>query len=367
MDLRAAGFLRDLQEKVSRSSQEADSPLPKVAAPAGQNEGIVLSVIVPCYNEQASIAACHHQLTLVMGSLALAYELVFVNDGSRDSTAAALAMLHAADAHTVVVTLSRNFGHQPAVSAGLVIARGAAIVIIDADLQDPPEVIGAMVAQWQQGFHVVYGVRRYRAGESRFKLWTAKLFYRVIHQLADTDIPLDTGDFRLIDRRVVDALLSMPERHRMLRAMCSWAGFRQTGVQYERAARFAGTTKYPLNKMLNLALDGIFSFSTVPLRMLTYIGFGAAALSFIGIVWALAVRILTRHWVAGWATLFVGMLFLSGLQMISLGIMGEYLGRVYTEVKQRPLFIIASILHAGEAGAVPDHSWLQKEKPARSD
>jgi glycosyltransferase involved in cell wall biosynthesis len=317
----------------------------------------VLSILIPCFNEQESLLACHTRLSAVLGSIGLPYELLFINDGSRDATGAVLEALHAADAHTAVANLSRNFGHQQAVSAGLAIARGDAVVIIDADLQDPPEVIAAMVAEWQRGFHVVYGVRANRAGESRFKLWTAKLFYRVIHRLSDVPIPLDTGDFRLIDRRVVDTLLSMPERHRLLRAMCSWAGFRQTGIPYHRAARFAGITKYPLRKMLHLALDGIFSFSTVPLRMLTYAGFGAAALSFVGIVYALAVRILTRHWVAGWATLFIGVLFLSGLQMISLGIMGEYLGRVYTEVKQRPLFVVASILRAGEPGAMQAHSW----------
>ena len=317
----------------------------------------VLSILVPCYNEQESLAACHARLSATLAAVALTYEIVFINDGSKDATAAVLQALHAADAHTVVLELARNFGHQQAVSAGLAIARGDAVVILDADLQDPPEAIAAMVARWQEGFHVVYGVRSHRAGESRFKLWTAKLFYRLIHRLSDVEIPLDSGDFRLLDRRVVDTLLAMPERHRLLRAMCSWAGFRQTGVSYQRAARFAGSTKYPFGKMAHLALDGIFSFSTVPLRMLTYTGFGAAVLSFIGIVWALAVRILTRHWVAGWATLFVGVLFLSGLQMISLGIMGEYLGRVYTEVKQRPLFVIASILRAGEPGGMQAHSW----------
>ncbi len=317
----------------------------------------ILSIVVPCYNEQESIGACHARLRAVLEALGLAYELVFIDDGSRDATGRMLAAFHASDAHTVVVHLARNFGHQQAVSAGLTVARGAAAVIIDADLQDPPEVIPAMVRAWQEGAHVVYGVRAYRAGESRFKLGTAKLFYRVIHRLSDVDIPVDTGDFRLLDRRVMDALLAMPERHRLLRAMCAWAGFRQTGIAYQREARFAGTTKYPVGKMLHLALDGIFSFSTLPLRMLTYAGFGAAALSFVGIVWALAVRILTRHWVAGWATLFVGMLFLSGLQMISLGIMGEYLGRVYTEVKQRPLFVIANILRAGEPRLMREHSW----------
>ena len=316
-----------------------------------------LSILVPCFNEQECLPTCHAQLSRVLSTLDLPYELIFINDGSQDATGAILQALHAADAHATVVQLSRNFGHQQAVSAGLAVARGHAIVIIDADLQDPPEVIAAMVSAWQQGFHVVYGVRANRAGESRFKLWTAKLFYRLIHALSDVEIPLDSGDFRLLDRRVVDTLLAMPERHRLLRAMTSWTGFRQTGVLYRRSARFAGTTKYPLGKMMHLALDGIFSFSTVPLRMLTYAGFGAAALSFAGIVWALAVRILSRHWVAGWATLFVGMLFLSGLQMISLGIMGEYLGRVYTEVKQRPLFVIASILRAGEDPVVREHSW----------
>ena len=317
----------------------------------------VLSILVPCLDEQETLPVAHARLSAVAQSSGLPYELIFIDDGSRDATPSILAGLHASDAHTVVLGLSRNFGHQQAVSAGLLYARGDAVVVIDADLQDPPEAILRMIALWQQGFHVVYGVRSRRAGESSFKLWTAKLFYRVIRRLSDVEIPLDSGDFRLIDRRVVDVLLSMPERHRLLRAMSAWAGFRQTGVAYERAARYAGATKYPLRRMINLALDGIVSFSTAPLRLLTFLGFSAAALSFVGIVWALAVRILTRHWVAGWATLFVGVLFLSGLQMISLGIMGEYLGRVYTEVKQRPLVVIANLLRAGEPAAMAEHSW----------
>ena len=315
----------------------------------------MLSVIVPCYNEEEGVFECHRQLSAVLARMGVEYEIVYVNDGSRDATYALLARLHESDPHAVVVQLSRNFGHQMAVSAGLDVARGKAVVIIDADLQDPPEVIPQMYALWLEGVHVVYGIRARREGESGFKLYTAAAFYRIINKLSDVEIPLDTGDFRLLDRRVVDLLLQMPERHRLLRAMCSWVGFRQTGLPYERAARFAGTTKYPLGKMINLALDGIFSFSTVPLRMLTYIGFGAAALSFVGIMYALAVRILTRHWVAGWATLFVVVLLLSGLQMISLGVLGEYLGRVYTEVKQRPLFIVAQVLRTGEPSPVPEH------------
>ncbi len=323
----------------------------------------MLSVIVPCYNEEDAIGECHIRLSAVLAGMQIDYEIVYVDDGSRDRTPALLNTLHEGDPHAVIVRLSRNFGHQLAVSAGLEAVRGDAVVLIDADLQDPPALIPEMYALWQAGSHVVYGVRDQRAGESGFKLWTAKVFYRLINRLSDIQIPLDTGDFRLMDRRVVNVLLAMPERHRLLRAMCSWAGFRQTGVPYRRTVRFAGTTKYPLGKMVNLALDGIFSFSTVPLRMLSLLGFGAAFLSLIGIVWALAVRILTSHWVAGWATLFVGVLFLSGLQMISLGIMGEYLGRVYTEVKQRPLFVVASIRRAGEANPFEAHSWKSDKTP----
>jgi glycosyltransferase involved in cell wall biosynthesis len=323
----------------------------------------MLSVIVPCFNEEAGIAECHERLSAVLADIGAPYEIVYVNDGSRDGTYAALAALHTQDARAVVVQLSRNFGHQIAVSAGLDIAKGDAVVILDADLQDPPEVIPRMYELWLQGQHVVYGLRTQRAGESGFKIWTAKMFYRILNRLSDVQIPVDTGDFRLMDRRVVDVLLQMPERHRLLRAMCSWAGFRQTGLRYERAARFAGTTKYPLGKMMNLALDGIFSFSTVPLRMLTLLGFGAAALSFVGIVWALEVRILTRHWVPGWATLFVVILLLSGLQMISLGVIGEYVGRVYNEVKQRPLFVVASILRTGEPSPMREHSAHSSDSP----
>lgn len=317
----------------------------------------MLSVVVPCYNEESGLMECHKRLTSALAGIFSPYEIVYVNDGSRDQTYAVLTAIHDEDPHAVVVQLSRNFGHQLAVSAGLEVAKGDAVVVIDADLQDPPDLIAEMYALWQQGWHVVYGVRAHRKGESGFKIWTAKAFYRLINRLSDVEIPLDTGDFRLVDRRVVEVMLQMPERHRLLRAMYSWIGFRHVGLPYQRAARFAGTTKYPLGKMISLALDGIFSFSTAPLRMLTYTGFGAAVLSMVGILYAFFVRILSDHWVAGWATLFIGILFLSGLQMISLGIMGEYLGRIYTEVKQRPLVIIANVLRAGETGAMREHSW----------
>jgi dolichol-phosphate mannosyltransferase len=328
----------------------------------------MLSVVVPCYNEQESLPACHARLTAVLAGLeahsplltdagpraaarGISWEIVYVNDGSSDATGLLLAQFHAAEPRVTVVSLARNFGHQPAVTAGLSAARGGAVAILDADLQDPPEVLPQMLALCRGGYDVVYGVRQVRDGESRFKLWTAKWFYRALSHFSDVRIPLDAGDFRMIDRRVVDALLAMPERHRLLRAMCSWVGFRQTGLLYHREARFAGRTKYPFWKMVNLALDGIFSFSTVPLRMLTYLGLLAACLAFAGVLWALFVRLFTHHWVQGWATLFIGMLFLSGLQMISLGIMGEYLGRVYTEVKQRPLYVVANLLQSRFTGA----------------
>jgi len=304
-----------------------------------------LSVIIPCYNEEEVIAECHSRLTAVLQGMDIAYECIYVDDGSRDRTWLALAALQQQNPRdTVVAALSRNFGHQPAVSAGLTLARGKAIVIIDADLQDPPELIPEMVRLWREGSQVVYGVRASREGESHFKLMTAKLFYRIINRLSDIEIPADTGDFRLIDRRVVDVMLSMPERHRLLRGISSWVGFSQKPVHYSRAARFAGQTKYPLRKMLALALDGIISFSIVPLRLMSIMGGITALLSIIGIVWALLVRTLTHHWVAGWATLFVAMLFLSGMQMLCVGVMGEYVGRIYTEVKQRPLFVIRDVL-----------------------
>ena len=306
-----------------------------------------LSIVVPCYNEDAVITECHRRLAAALDPLGVAYECVYVDDGSRDATWLQLSKLQQEyPAQTVAVALSRNFGHQPAVSAGLSLARGKAIVIIDADLQDPPELIPQMVSLWRQGNDVVYGVRDSRDGESHFKLLTAKLFYWIINQLSDAEIPPEAGDFRLIDRRVVDVILSMPERHRLLRGICSWVGFSQVPLHYHRSARHAGVTKYPFKRMLALALDGIVSFSVVPLRLTTLAGALTALLSFFGILYALLARTLTHHWVAGWATLFIGLLFFSGIQMMCLGVMGEYIGRIYTEVKQRPLFVIKNVLRS---------------------
>ena len=305
-----------------------------------------LSVVVPCYNEQESIETCHERLTEVLAALNEPYEVIYVDDGSRDNTAALLQQIQAHDAHVVMVRLSRNFGHQPAVTAGLSASMGQAVVIIDADLQDPPQLIPEMVKLWRSGYKVVYGIRQTRDGETPFKLWTAKAFYRLINSLSDVEIPVDTGDFRLIDRVVVDVFLQMPERHRLLRGMWSWIGFPQVGLPYQRSPRFAGETKYPLRKMLGLALDGIVSFSVVPLRLVTALGFLSAGAAFIGIVYTLWVRLLTHSWVRGWAISFVGMLFMAGVQMLCLGILGEYIGRIYTESKQRPLFIQHEIRRA---------------------
>jgi polyisoprenyl-phosphate glycosyltransferase len=315
-----------------------------------RSENPLVSVVVPCYNEEEVLHECHAQLTEVLqGCCGKDYELIYVNDGSRDRTEEILRSLHGVSGQTRAIMLSRNFGHQAAVTAGLTAAKGQCVVIIDADLQDPPTVIPQMLDSWRQGYEVVYGVRESRAGESGFKLWTAQLFYRLINGLSDVEIPLDSGDFRLLDRRAVDAMLAMPERHRLLRGMSSWIGFRQFGLKYARAARFAGSTKYPVRKMLNLALDGIFSFSTVPLRFVTILGLLTAAVAAIGVLYSLIVRIFTPNWVAGWATLILAILFMGGVEMFCFGIVGEYIGRIYTEIKQRPLFLVREVLELNPA------------------
>ena len=301
---------------------------------------MLLSVIIPCYNEEDVLPATHERLTRVLSGMAEDYELIFVNDGSRDATQEMLTELQLFDSHVRVMLLSRNFGHQIAVTAGLEEAAGAAVVIIDADLQDPPELIPEMVQLWREGNEVVYGVRLERQGESKFKLWTAKVFYRLINRLSETKMPLDAGDFRLIDRKVVGVLKAMPERARFLRGMVSWAGFRQTALPYARAARHAGESKYPLRKMVHFATDGIISFSLVPLKLAIWTGFLAIWIAVAGIIVAIIDRVMDKNLIRGWASLFVAVLFMGGVQLISLGILGEYLGRIYTEVKRRPLYVV---------------------------
>ena len=316
---------------------------------------MLLSVIIPCYNEDAVLRATHERLTKVLREIELDYELIFVNDGSVDQTQQILTQLHLHDPHVRVLLFSRNFGHQIAVTAGLESSAGDAVVIIDADLQDPPEVIPQMINLWREGNEVVYGSRIEREGESSFKLWTAKLFYRVINRLSETKMPMDAGDFRLLDRKVVEVIKEMPERARFIRGMVSWAGFRQIALPYHRAARHAGDSKYPLRKMIHFAMDGIISFSLVPLKIAIWSGFLAIWVAVAGIIVAIVDRLLERNLARGWASLFVAVLFMGGVQLVSLGIIGEYLGRIYTEVKRRPLYAVQERLgFADQSKTAPD-------------
>lgn len=304
-------------------------------------ESPLLSVVVPCFNEEAVIAETHRRLSASLRALGVGFEILYVDDGSRDATAEALRQIQAGDASVRMLRFSRNFGHQFATTAGLEHANGRTVVLIDADLQDPPEVIGEMLAKWREGYQVIYGQRVSREGESAFKSWTAKLFYRLMNRVSDTPIPLDTGDFRLMDRQVVQALLAMPEHDRFLRGMVAWVGFRQVALPYRREARFAGSTKYPLRKMLHFAADGILSFSRAPLKLASMAGFFCAAAALAGMIWAILTRLMTHAWVPGWASIFLAVMFLGGVQLICLGIIGEYVGRIYGESKQRPLYLVA--------------------------
>ncbi|RLT40693.1 MAG: glycosyltransferase [Chloroflexi bacterium] len=302
---------------------------------------VTLSIIVPIYNEEQVIPELYKRITDVMDEIGVSWELVCVNDGSRDRSAAMLVDLHRADPRVKLVDFSRNFGHQIAITAGLDYAEGDAVVIIDADLQDPPEVIAEMLARWREGYEVVYAVRADRQGESFFKLWTANAFYRLLRSITDVNIPLDAGDFRLMDRQVVLTMRTLRENHRFMRGLSSWVGYKQIGVEYQRAERFAGETKYPLRKMLRLTTDAITSFSYVPLRMATWFGFSLAIISLIGIAITIGLRLSGNNAFYGQATTLVAVLFLGGIQLIFLGILGEYLGRIYDEVKGRPLYIVA--------------------------
>jgi dolichol-phosphate mannosyltransferase len=301
----------------------------------------VFSVVVPIWNEEPVIAEMYRRVTTVMDRTGERWELVCVNDGSRDRSLEMLLELRQSDSRVKVLDFSRNFGHQVAITAGMDFAEGDAVVVMDADMQDPPELIPQLIARWHAGYDVIYAVRTKREGETRFKLWTAGLFYRMIQAITSVDIPLDTGDFRLMDRRVVLAMRQLREKHRFMRGMSAWVGFRQTGVEYERAERFAGQTKYPVRKMVELALSAITSFSYLPLRLATYLGFIFAFLSLVGVLITVVLRLSGNLFFLGQATTLVSVLFLGGIQLIFLGIFGEYLGRIYDEVKNRPLYIVA--------------------------
>jgi len=301
---------------------------------------ITYSIIAPIYNEVDNIPELQRRIREVMDSTGEPWELILVDDGSSDGSTERIRQIAAQDAHVRPVIFARNFGHQIAVTAGLDYARGAAMVIIDADLQDPPEVILDLIKKWKEGYEVVYAVRAEREGETWFKLITASLFYRLIYRITDVKIPLDTGDFRLLDRKIVDVMNQMREKHRFLRGMSSWIGFRQVGVEYKRAARKAGVTKYPFRKMIKFAQDGITGFSYFPLQIATYIGFVAAGIGVIAMPIVIVGRLAGSHAFEGQATTLIAVLFFGGVQLISLGILGEYIGRIYDEVKGRPLYIV---------------------------
>lgn len=310
----------------------------------------LISVVVPAYNEIEVIDQFYARATEAMQQLpeAYDYELVFVDDGSKDGTYARLTELADSDDHVVLVKFSRNFGHQIAITAGLDTAKGDAVAVIDADLQDPPEVILRFVEKWKEGYEVVYGVREKRDGESAAKLLTAALFYRLIKRLTPVEIPVDVGDFRLMSRRAADHLRALTEKDRFVRGLVSWIGFPQIGVTYERDPRAAGETKYPYKKMIKFALDGITSFSNVPLKLATWFGYltsGFAFLYLASVFWQKAMGYTVR----GFATIMVAMLFLGGVQLICLGIIGEYIGRIFNEIKPRPMYVIETIYRSGQA------------------
>jgi glycosyltransferase involved in cell wall biosynthesis len=298
------------------------------------------SIIAPVFNEHECLPEFYKRIKKVMDSTRTSWELLLVDDGSSDGSTRIILDLAEKDAKVRPLVFARNFGHQIAVTAGMDHALGEAVIVIDADLQDPPEVILDLIAKWKEGYQVAYAVRRKRAGESWFKVTTASFFYRLIYRITDVKIPLDTGDFRLLDRQVVDAMGSMRERHRFLRGMAAWVGFRQIGVLYDRQERFAGHTKYPLRKMLLLAVNAITGFSYFPLQLATYFGFVAAGMSIIAIPVVAIMRLTSSEAFLGQATTLVAVLFLGGVQLICLGILGEYIGRIYDEVKGRPLYVL---------------------------
>ena len=303
----------------------------------------LISIVVPMYFEEEVAQECYNRITAVMNSNHYNYELVFVNDGSTDRTLEILEQLAMNDNRMKVISFARNFGHQIAVTAGIDYAKGDAIVIIDADLQDPPEVIPELVNKWLEGYDVVYAKRKKRKGETWFKLLTAKYFYKFLNYMSDIDIPKDTGDFRLIDRKVAAVFRKMTEKNRFVRGMFSWIGFSQTYIEYERDERFAGETKYPFKKMIKFASDGIIAFSSKPLKLVMTLGSASVLVSIIVLLYSILTRLFGHEVQPGWASIMVAITFFSGIQLLGLGIVGQYIARIYDESKNRPIYIVKDV------------------------
>jgi polyisoprenyl-phosphate glycosyltransferase len=303
----------------------------------------LVSVVAPIFNEEATLDELHRRLTPALAPLGT-YEIVLVDDGSTDGSWSRLLELAARDPKLRLLRLSRNFGHQAALSAGLDAARGDAVILMDADLQDPPEVIPSLVAKWHEGFDVVYAIRADRVGESRIRLVSISLFYRLLRRISPTDIPRNAGDFRLLSRRAADANSAMPERAPFLRGMTSWICFRQTGVVYSREARFAGVSKYPPAKLVRLAFDGITSFSTAPIKLVTALGFVLVLFCIVVLGWTVYVRFFTSHHPQGWTSVIALVLLLGGVQLLSLGVIGQYVARIFDETKQRPVYLVDEVV-----------------------
>lgn len=321
---------------------------------------MLVSIVVPCFNEEEVIKETAKRLINVTDKIKVRlrglskedkfedrknpdnwdFELIFINDGSKDRTEEILKKLSEDFCVIKVINFSRNFGHQIAVTAGIDASQGDAVVLIDADLQDPPELIEKMIELWIKGFEVVYATRTKRQGENKFKLTTARIFYRVLNLLSDTPIPLDTGDFRLMDRSVVNVLKNMPERDRFIRGMVSWVGFNQISLPYERKERFAGKSKYPLRKMMAFAISGIMSFSIKPLRLSIWLGFISSIMAFLFCIYAIVLKLFTSQTIEGWTSIVIAIMFMGGVQLICLGVLGEYIGRIYEKSKDRPLYIV---------------------------
>jgi glycosyltransferase involved in cell wall biosynthesis len=304
-------------------------------------DGCQFSIVIPVYNEAEILPSLYARLVGVMDRLREPYEIIFVNDGSHDESPRFLEDFQAKDERVRFLSLSRNFGHQIAITAGLDYSSGQAVIVMDADLQDPPEVIPRLIEQWREGFDIVFAVREQRRGEGFFKRATAAVFYRLLRHMTATEVTLDAGDFRLMSRKAVETLRGIRERNRFIRGLAGWIGFQQTSVSYVRDVRQAGATKYPLKTMVRFALNGIMSFSIIPLQLASYLGFLVSSVSFFYMVYAIGLKLFTDRVVQGWTSVMVAVLFLGGVQLISLGIIGEYIGRVYDEVKQRPLYIVA--------------------------